>query len=140
MDDFHGVLAVLCTPFMPDESLDYDSLRRLADYVVDEGAHAVVCLGLASETNRLSEEEKRLVVETVVAQVGDRVPVISGLQAAATVEAVRHGAVGWWECGCGRPHGIAAARSGRRCRLSCSSTRLLPMPWMSQSWCRTVRR
>ena len=46
MDDFHGVLAVLCTPFMPDESLDYDSLRRLADYVVDEGAHAVVCLAL----------------------------------------------------------------------------------------------
>ena len=89
MDDFHGVLAVLCTPFMPDESLDYDSLRRLADYVVDEGAHAVVCLGLASETNRLSEEEKLRVVQTVVAQVGDRVPVISGLQAAATVEAVR---------------------------------------------------
>ena len=89
MDDFHGVLAVLCTPFMPDESLDYDSLRRLTDHVLDEGAHAVVCLGLASETNRLSEEEKQLVVETVVEQVGDRVPVISGLQTSATVEAVR---------------------------------------------------
>ena len=98
MDDFHGVLAVLCTPFMPDESLDYDSLRRLTDHVLDEGAHAVVCLGLASETNRLSEEEKLRVVQTVVAQVGDRVPVISGLQAAATVEAVRM-ARGWWEAG-----------------------------------------
>ena len=96
MDDFHGVLAVLCTPFMPDESLDYDSLRRLTDHVLDEGAHAVVCLGLASETNRLSEEEKRLVVETVVAQVGDRVPVISGLQAASTVKlCVKR--VGWWK-------------------------------------------
>ncbi len=89
MDDFHGVLAVLCTPFFPDESLDYDSLHRLADYVLAEGAHAVVCLGLASETNRLSEEEKQRVVQTVVAQAGDRVPVISGLQAASTVEAVR---------------------------------------------------
>ena len=89
MNGFNGVLAVLCTPFFPDESLDYDSLRRLADYVLAEGAHAVVCLGLASETNRLSEEEKQHVVETVVAQVDGRVPVISGLQAAATVEAVR---------------------------------------------------
>ena len=89
MSNFRGILAVLCTPFFPDESLDYDSLHRLTDHVLDEGAHAVVCLGLASETNRLSEEEKQLVVETVVAQVGGRVPVISGLQAAATVEAVR---------------------------------------------------
>lgn len=89
MSNFHGVLAVLCTPFFPDESVDYDSLRRLTDYVLAEGAHAVVCLGLASETNRLSEEEKQRVVETVVAQVDGRVPVISGLQAASTVEAVR---------------------------------------------------
>ena len=45
--------------------------------------------GLASETNRLSEEEKHRVVQTVVAHVAGRVPVISGLQAASTVEAVR---------------------------------------------------
>lgn len=88
MSNFHGVLAVLCTPFYPDESVDYDSLRSLSDYVMAEGAHAVVCLGLASETNRLSEEEKQRVVQTVVAQVGARVPVLSGLQAASTVEAV----------------------------------------------------
>ena len=89
MEDFHGVLAVLSTPFFPDESLDYDSLRRLTDYVAAEGAHAVVCLGLASETNRLSEDEKRRSIETVVAQANGRVPVLSGLQAASTVEAVR---------------------------------------------------
>lgn len=89
MSKFHGVLAVLSTPFYPDESLDYDSLRRLCDYVVAEGTHAVVCLGLASETNRLSEDEKHRVVQTVVAHVDGRVPVISGLQAASTEEAVR---------------------------------------------------
>lgn len=89
MDDFRGVLAVLCTPFYPDESLDYDSLKSLTDHVLAEGTHAVVCLGLASETNRLSEEEKRGIVQTVVAQVDGRTPVLSGLQAASTVEAVR---------------------------------------------------
>lgn len=89
MSEFRGVLAVLCTPFYPDESLDYGSLKSLTDHVLAEGTHAVVCLGLASETNRLSEEEKRRIVQTVVAQVDGRVPVISGLQAASTVEAVR---------------------------------------------------
>ena len=89
MSNFHGVLAVLCTPFYPDEAVDYSSLRRLADYVIAEGAHSIVCLGLASETNRLSEEEKRGIVQTVVAQVDGRVPVLSGLQAASTPEAVR---------------------------------------------------
>lgn len=89
MSNFHGVLAVLCTPFYPDETVDYDSLRRLADYVIAEGTHSIVCLGLASETNRLSEEEKHSIVQTVVAQVDGRVPVLSGLQAASTPEAVR---------------------------------------------------
>jgi 4-hydroxy-tetrahydrodipicolinate synthase len=89
LNSFHGVLAVLCSPFLLDESLDYASLRRLTDYVVAKGAHSIVCLGLASETNRLSEEEKQRVVETVVAQVNGQVSVISGLQAASTVEAVR---------------------------------------------------
>ena len=46
MTKFYGVLAVLSTPFYPDESLDYASLRRLSDYVVAEGTHAVVCLVL----------------------------------------------------------------------------------------------
>ena len=89
MSNFHGVLAVLCTPFSPDETVDYNSLRRLSDYVISEGTHAIVCLGLASETNRLSEEEKQRIVQTVVAQVDGRVPVLSGLQAASTPEAVR---------------------------------------------------
>lgn len=89
MSNFHGVLAVLCTPFYPDETVDYDSLRRLADYVIAEGTHSIVCLGLASETNRLSEEEKHGIIQTVVTQVNGRVPVLSGLQAASTPEAVR---------------------------------------------------
>ena len=89
MSNFHGVLAVLCTPFYPDETVDYNSLRRLADYVIAEGTHSIVCLGLASETNRLSEEEKHGIIQTVVAQVDGRVPVLSGLQAASTPEAVR---------------------------------------------------
>ena len=89
MSNFHGVLAVLCTPFYPDEAVDNDSLRRLADYVIEEGTHSIVCLGLASETNRLSEEEKQRIVQAVVAQVDGRVPVLSGLQAASTVEAGR---------------------------------------------------
>ncbi len=53
MSNFHGVLAVLCTPFSPDEAVDYDSLRRLADYVIAEGAHAIVCLGLALPARRI---------------------------------------------------------------------------------------
>lgn len=89
MSNFHGVLAVLCTPFSPDETVDYNSLQRLADYVIAEGTHSIVCLGLASETNRLSEEEKHGIIQTVVTQVDGRVPVLSGLQAASTPEAVR---------------------------------------------------
>jgi len=86
---FAGILPVLATPFTLQEELDLPSLRRLIVHARSEGAHGLVALGLASETALLSEVERKSIIETLVASVNGGLPVIAGLQAASTAEAVR---------------------------------------------------
>lgn len=52
-----GVLPVLQMPYREDESIDYDTLAREIDHVLQAGSDGVV-LALASELVRLSHEER----------------------------------------------------------------------------------
>jgi 4-hydroxy-tetrahydrodipicolinate synthase len=75
--NFRGVIPILATPFLPDESLDLESLTRLVRFNVDVGVDAVTVLGLLGESNRLTDAERARVVETAVAAAGGT-PVIAG--------------------------------------------------------------
>jgi 2-keto-3-deoxy-L-arabinonate dehydratase len=74
-----GVLCVLATPFEADGSLDEASLGRLVEHVLGQGVDGVVCLGLASESYKLTDRERRRVVARVTATVAQRVPVVVGV-------------------------------------------------------------
>lgn len=84
-----GVLTALATPFDRDGEVDQGLLRALVDRSLDGGVHGVVACGSTGEFSALSSDERRLVVETVVDQVGGRVPVIAQTGATSTAEAVR---------------------------------------------------
>jgi 4-hydroxy-tetrahydrodipicolinate synthase len=83
-----GVLTALATPFAPDGQIDTDALRRLVDRNIDGGVHGVVACGSTGEFAALSGAERRLVVETVIDQVGGRVPVVAQTGAMSTAEAI----------------------------------------------------
>ena len=53
----HGVLPVFQTPYHPDETIDFPTLRREIDWLYDCGAHGIV-MAMVSETLRLSSEER----------------------------------------------------------------------------------
>jgi dihydrodipicolinate synthase/N-acetylneuraminate lyase len=55
---------------------------------VDEGSVGLVPIGSLGESATLTPLEKRRVIETCVDAVGDRVPIIPGIAALSTVEAV----------------------------------------------------
>jgi 4-hydroxy-tetrahydrodipicolinate synthase len=76
-----GVFSVLPTPFKAKGELDLVSLRRVIDLFVSAGVDGVTALGVTSEVSRLSERERVLVIETVVAHVNGRVPVIASATA-----------------------------------------------------------
>ena len=60
-----GMGVALITPFKEDESVDYEALGRLVDYLLQNGADYLVVLGTTAETPTLTEEEKNLYNEAV---------------------------------------------------------------------------
>jgi 4-hydroxy-tetrahydrodipicolinate synthase len=83
-----GVLTALATPFTPDGQIDESALRRLVDRSIDGGVDGVVACGSTGEFAAMSAAERRLVVETVIDQAANRVPVVAQAGAVSTAEAV----------------------------------------------------
>src|SRR5438093_7142486 len=75
-----GVFNIMATPFDPgaDHRIDIASLRRLVDFQIDKGAYGLTILGVLGEAAKLSVDERKLVVDTVIETVAGRVPVVVG--------------------------------------------------------------
>jgi len=71
----HGVVAVLETPFLDDESIDEVSLRRVVDFAIENRAVALCTPGFASEFYKLSDPERYRVAEVAIDQTRGRLPV-----------------------------------------------------------------
>lgn len=84
----HGVVPPTVTAFEEDESVDLATTAAHARFVVDSGVHGVFTLGTNGEFPLLTAEERDRVVETVVDEVGGEVPVLAGVGAEGTREAV----------------------------------------------------
>ncbi|TDZ41675.1 dihydrodipicolinate synthase family protein [Mycobacteroides franklinii] len=90
---FHGIIAYPVTPFLPDDTVDVDRLAELVSRLADDGAHAIAPLGSTGESAYLEEREFDAVVDTTVAAVNKRVPIIVGasdLTTANTIRRARH--------------------------------------------------
>jgi 4-hydroxy-tetrahydrodipicolinate synthase len=85
---FTGLGTALVTPFTSSGAVDEAAVRRLARRQIDAGVHFLVPCGTTGEAPTLSAEEKRRVVELVVAEAGGRVPVLAGAGGYDTREVV----------------------------------------------------
>lgn len=88
MRGLRGVYNILSTPFSEDGTVNERSLRRLASATVGAGVDGITVLGVAGEVQKLTDRERLLVFETVVAEVGDRVPVLVGSSRDGTLATV----------------------------------------------------
>lgn len=77
-DTMSGVISVINTPFNSDNKIDLDSLRRYIDHSISCGVSGFLVPAMAAEVNKLSFEERRIMVETVLDQVNGKIPVIGG--------------------------------------------------------------
>ncbi len=73
----HGIIAYPITPFS-SAGIDVDRLNGLVDTMVNAGVHAIAPLGSTGESAYLSFDEWKTVVDTTVAAVAGRVPVVVG--------------------------------------------------------------
>ncbi|MBQ5477678.1 MAG: 4-hydroxy-tetrahydrodipicolinate synthase [Bacteroidaceae bacterium] len=91
---FRGMGVALITPFKADFSVDYESLDRLLDYLISEGADFLCILATTGETPCLSAEEKSKVKNLIVEKVAGRIPILMGRggnNTMAVVEELKNG-------------------------------------------------
>lgn len=81
-----GVYPALITPFTEDDEIDKEGLRKIVEYVTEEGVSGVVPCGTTGESATLSLKEHKKVIETVVEC--SKVPVIAGTGSNNTKEAI----------------------------------------------------
>lgn len=75
---FKGSGVALITPMNADGSVNYEELKALTQWHIDEGTDAIIACGTTGETSTLVDEEHLKVIEAVVKQVDGRIPVIAG--------------------------------------------------------------
>jgi 4-hydroxy-tetrahydrodipicolinate synthase len=78
---FNGVFSVLPTPFDSSGTIDPASLKRVVDLFIADGVNGFTALGVTSEVARLTESERDAVLDTVLAHVNGRLPVVAGTTA-----------------------------------------------------------
>ena len=86
---FSGAFTALVTPFRNGE-VDVEALEGMVEFQIGHGINGLVPCGTTGETPTLSEEEDRLVVETVVRTANGRVPVIAGTGSNSTESAIKY--------------------------------------------------
>ena len=88
---FHGIIAYPVTPFTGDAAgaIDTTRLAALVERLVSSGVHAIAPLGSTGELAYLEEPEFDTVVDTTLATVAGRVPVIVGVSDVTTAKTIR---------------------------------------------------
>ncbi len=83
-----GVIPAITTTFNADMSVDYDFLAEHANWLIDSGCDGILALGSLGEGATLDGDEKTRILERLVESVGGRSPVVAGISALATHQAV----------------------------------------------------
>ncbi len=83
---FKGVGVALVTPFNADKTIDFESLKKLVELQIKGGTDYLVVQGTTGESPVLSQEEKQLVLETVIKQNNGRLKVVYGVGGNNTAE------------------------------------------------------
>lgn len=88
MQSLIGTGVALITPFKEDFTIDIDALKRIVNFSIDGGIEYLVVLGTTAENATLSQNEKELVINTVVETNAGRLPLVLGVGGNNTLKVV----------------------------------------------------
>jgi 4-hydroxy-tetrahydrodipicolinate synthase len=88
MQSLVGTGVALVTPFKKDFSVDVEALQRIVNFQIDNGIDYLVVLGTTAESATLSQDEKELVIKTIVETNNKRLPLVLGVGGNNTAKVV----------------------------------------------------
>ena len=83
-----GSITALATPMKEDASIDYESLKNLINFQIDNGIDGIVAVGTTGESATIDFEDHIKLIEFFVKESDNRVPIIAGTGANSTEEAI----------------------------------------------------
>src|SRR3954463_8802518 len=87
-EQFAGVTVALVTPFR-DGEVDYQALRRLVDWHIEQGTDCLAPVGTTGESPTLDHTEHERVIAAVVERSAKRIKIMPGTGSNSTREAIR---------------------------------------------------
>ncbi|MCX7662753.1 4-hydroxy-tetrahydrodipicolinate synthase [Tepidimonas fonticaldi] len=88
MKPITGSIVALVTPMHEDGRVDYDTLRKLIDWHIDQGTDCIGVVGTTGESPTVSVEEHCEIIRVAVEQAAGRRPIMAGCGANSTREAI----------------------------------------------------
>lgn len=85
---FTGAGVAIVTPFSDSLQVNYNKLREIIDFQIDNGTDSIIICGTTGEASTLSHEEHIEVIRACVEHVAGRVPVIAGTGSNCTETAI----------------------------------------------------
>ena len=123
--EFRGVFPYLVSPVGEDGRVREQVLSALVEHLIAAGVHGLTPLGSTGEFAYLSWAQKRRLVGVTLAAAAGRVPVVPGVAATTTADAVRQ-AIEYERMGCAGILAMLEAYS--RCPMTAWS----PTSWRSR--------
>ncbi|MVX66116.1 4-hydroxy-tetrahydrodipicolinate synthase [Clostridium chromiireducens] len=87
MSIFQGSAVAIVTPF-DENGVNYEKLRSLLEWHVQEGTDAIVICGTTGEATTMTEKEKKETIKFTVDVINKRIPVIAGTGSNNTPSAI----------------------------------------------------
>jgi 4-hydroxy-tetrahydrodipicolinate synthase len=87
----HGIIPPMTTPFDADGAIDEAAVRAQVRWLLEAGVHGLAAGGSTGEGHTLDQDELRRLVATVAEATAGAVPVIAGIIADSTRDAIRRG-------------------------------------------------
>lgn len=75
---FRGLGIALITPFTENGAVDYDSMKRIVEYQLSNGADFLCILATTGETPCLTKQEKEDIKKYIIDLVAGRIPILMG--------------------------------------------------------------
>ncbi len=86
---YKGSIPAVITPFDGNE-VDYDSLSKVLNHLIDNGSHGLVPCGTTGESPTLSHDEHKKIIEETIRIADKKIPVIAGTGSNNTLEAIEY--------------------------------------------------
>ena len=75
---FEGAGVAIVTPFFENGGINFDELKRMIEFQIDQKIDAIIICGSTGEAATMNHEEHIAAIKCAVDTVADRVPVIAG--------------------------------------------------------------